>query len=252
MLNIDVREGVAILELNRPARRNALGTELVAELDRAIDRFAVDDTVGALLITGAAPGFCAGSDLKELAGLDAANVARHETATATMCRRLLTFPYPVVAAVEAFAIGGGFLLATSADIVVTGSNTRWHLTEVALGWLPPWGLGPLVRRAGVTRARQLTWGCAPIDGAEAYRLGVADEVAAPGEARTRALMIAHSLAHLPRQAVWATKSVLNDSSSVADPATLDSLATMIFLENCRSEAARATFHKFSQKVEKTP
>lgn len=252
MLNIETQEGVAILELNRPARRNALGTELVAELDRAICRFADDDTVGALLITGADPGFCAGSDLKELAGLDAAGVARHETATASMCRRLLAFPCPVVVAVETFAIGGGFLLATSADIVVTGGNARWHLTEVSLGWLPPWGLGPLVRRVGVTRARQLTWGHAPIDGAEAHRLGVADVVAAPGEARSIALSLAQGLARLPRQAVQATKSVLNDSSSSADPASLDSLATMLFIENCRSEAAMATFRKFSGNARKTP
>lgn len=61
---------------------------------------------------------------------------------------------------EGFAIGGGFLLATGCDLVVTAEDARRHLPEVGLGWVPPWGLRALVDRVGLARARRLAWGIA--------------------------------------------------------------------------------------------
>lgn len=136
---------------------------------------------------------------------------RHEADTAAIARRIGVLGKPVIAAVEGFALGGGFILAASCDVVVTAENTRWHLPEVPNGWLPPWGLGALVARVGPTKARLLTWGAEPIDGTEALRLGVADYGAPAGEALARAIALAEKLAALPREAVASTKRFFEPS-----------------------------------------
>ncbi len=245
MLKLEIQGRVTVVRLNRPERRNAMGLEMVRQLAATLAALSADDAVGAVVLAGAEPGFCAGSDLKELAGLDSRKMSLHEAEAAAVCRRLLEFPKPLVVAVEGFAIGGGFIFAAAADIVVSARQARWHLPEVALGWLPPWGLHVLVRRVGWTRARLLTWGADPIDGAEAHRLGLADLVTDAGEAEKCALRVARRLAALPPDAVAATKFFFNHMAPHGDVRALDESATAIFESNCHSDAARATFDRLT-------
>ena len=163
-------DGIATLTIRRPGRRNAIGADLVKSLFSAFARLDSDPHVRAIIITGAAPGFCAGSDLKELAEMDLAGMRAHEARTAALARSIALLDKPVVAAVDGFALGGGFVLAISCDIVVTAPEVRWHLPEVTIGWIPPWGLQALVARVGPVTARRLTWGTQPMDGREAHRL----------------------------------------------------------------------------------
>lgn len=237
----------ALVRLNRPERRNALGAEMTRQLGDLLRDLGATSSIGAVVLAGAAPGFCAGSDLKELAGLDAAAMGRHEAEIAALCRSFLGFPKPLIAAVEGFAIGGGFVLAASADVVVTARPARWHLPEVPLGWIVPWGLPAVLRRTGWGRARQLAWGAEPIDGSEAHRIGLADVLAEAGEAERAALALAGKLAALPREAVAETKAFFNHMLPYGDPAALDTAATEGFERNCRTTAAQATFARFAKK-----
>ena len=75
---------------------------------------------------------------------------------------------------------------------MTSRSARWHLPEVQIGWIPPWGLETLTNRVGLARARQLVWGAQPFMGEEAVRLGVADHVVDDGEALTRALAVEYA------------------------------------------------------------
>src|SRR5689334_14692043 len=103
MLN-EKREGrVRVLTIDRPARRNSICVELVETLRAAFRRLDRDPDVASIVLTGAAPGFCAGSDLKELATLDLAGMAGHEADTGAMTREIALLEKPVVAGVEGFA-----------------------------------------------------------------------------------------------------------------------------------------------------
>lgn len=239
---------IAILTIDRPSRRNSLGLQLIEELTAELDRADRDPAVRVIVLTGSAPGFCAGSDLKELAGMDLAGMGAHEARTAALARSIALMNKPVVAGIEGFALGGGFVLAVSCDVVVSDLSTRWHLPEVTIGWIPPWGMQALVARVGPITARRLVWGSDPFDGREAHRLGVADYLAETGEtARDAALRVATRLAALPAQAVASTKQFFAPLAS-GQGESLDAWANRLFLADCGHPVAKATLYRFGVRV----
>jgi enoyl-CoA hydratase/carnithine racemase len=216
----------------------------VSELDRA-DR---DAATRVIVLNGSAPGFCAGSDLKELAGMELASMGAHEAHTATLARSIALMNKPVIAAVQGFALGGGFVLAVSCDIVVTGPSARWHLPEVQIGWIPPWGIQALVARVGPVAARRLVWGADPFDGREAHRIGVADYLAESDESvRDAALRVATRLAALPAQSVASTKQLFAPLVS-GQGESLDAWANRLFLADCGYPTAKETLKRFGVRV----
>jgi enoyl-CoA hydratase/carnithine racemase len=243
MLNVRLDSPLAVVSIDRPRRRNALASELVLKLGSALRDLDHKGDVRAILLHGAPPGFCAGSDLKELATMSLAEMCDHEADTAAFARSIPHLSKPVIAAVEGFAIGGGFALATSCDLVVTHPESQWHLTEVKIGWIPPWGLEPLTARVGPIRAKRLTWGSEPIDGTEALRLGVADYLVPKGLVMDEAVALGRRLSDLPPPAVAATKRYY--APLIAGTAEArDQEANRLFSENCQHETAKATLSKF--------
>ena len=233
------------LVLSRANRRNALGSAIVAGLIDELGVLDNDPSVAAIVLEGSPPGFCAGSDLKEIAAMDLAAMCRHETESATLTRRIVQIAKPVVAAVEGFAMGGGFMLAIACDIVVSATDARWALPEVSLGWVPPWGLELLAARVGAARARRFAYGFESFDGEEAYRLGIADYTARSGEAGAVALDIAQKLAALPRAAVASTKRFY--ARLVAGNAeAADVEANRLFADDCQHENAAATLERIQR------
>lgn len=243
---VDRRDGFAIVTNNKPARRNALGTESIAALEVALGDLDRDPSCRAIVLTGAAPAFCAGSDLKELGGLSIRGMCHHEAETARVARGIGLLSTPVVAAVEGYALGGGFILATSCDVVISAASTRWNLPEVRNGWIPPWGLQTLLARTSPANARLITWGVTEIDGAEALRLGIADMVAPDGEALELACEMAARLTALPGNAVASTKRFF-ETTCTADAERQDAEANRLFGTDCESDAAKAVLAKFGEK-----
>ena len=247
-LHAEQKGEIAILTIDRPSRRNSLGLQLIEELTAELDRADRDSAARVIVLTGSAPGFCAGSDLKELAGMDLAGMGAHEARTAALARSIALMNKPVVAGIEGFALGGGFVLAVSCDVVVSEPSTRWHLPEVTIGWIPPWGIQALVARVGPVTARRLVWGADPFDGREAHRLGIADYLAEPGEAaRNAALRVATRLATLPAQAVASTKQFFAPLVS-GHGESLDAWANRLFLADCGHPAAKATLNRFGVRT----
>jgi enoyl-CoA hydratase/carnithine racemase len=239
---------LAILTIDRPSRRNAIGVQLVERLFQELDRADHDPGTRAIVLTGTAPGFCAGSDLKELGGTDLAGMRAHEARTAALARSIALMNKPVVAGIDGFALGGGFLLALSCDVVVTASSTRWHLPEVSIGWIPPWGLQALAARVGPVAARRLAWGAEPFDGQEAYRLGIADYLSEPGvSAQEATLRVATQIAALPAHAVASTKQFFAILVSGTGE-SLDASANRLFLADCGHPAAKATLARFGVRA----
>ena len=246
MLEVDMQGRVGIVSLNRPTRRNAMDRDLVAALVQVFRRLDADPEVAAIVLRGEPPGFCAGSDLKFIGRLSLEDTCRFEAETGDMARLLGYLQKPVIASVEGFALGGGFILAASCDLVVSTDNARWHLPEVPIGWLTPWGLNALISRAGAVAARKLCYASEAFDGREAKRLGLVDHLVTPGHADELALTLANRMAVLPTAAVAATKRFfMPDILGKAE--VLDIQANEVFAGNCGHPVARATLERFGSR-----
>ncbi len=237
----DLQGSILVLTLNRPERRNAMSQALVEALLAQLRRTPEDPAVRAVVLCGAGRGFCAGSDLAELAPMDQA--ARHafEAASGLLARSISQHALPILAAVHGFAIGGGLTLAAACDLVVTAPETKWSLPEVPIGLFPAWGLQCVTDRTGVAGARRLAWGIDTIDGSAACETGLADEAAdAPFEA---ALALATRLAALPASQSAAVKSYFAEHRAGV-PA--DDVARGLFDAACDTPEARACFSRFTR------
>lgn len=240
---------VTTVYLHRPAVRNALGAALVDELTATLTELDADPETRAVVLTGTPPGFCAGSDLKELATLSVSEMVEHEAHTGYAARAIQRLGLPVISAVEGFAMGGGFLLAAACDGIVTAADARWHLPEVQLGWVPPWGLQALIARVGPATAKRIAWGDRPLTGVDVHRLGVVDEVTAPGLAVRTAQEWAGRLANMPPHAVASTKGALADAMAGVDE-LLDSRTTAQFGRDALSGTAAASLAARAGRVAK--
>ncbi|MCK1641445.1 enoyl-CoA hydratase/isomerase family protein [Bradyrhizobium sp. 157] len=233
--------------MNRPERRNALGGDILKDLLESVDRAANDKDVNVILLAGNGPGFSAGADLKEFSAGDINDNFDLNRRLGAFVRSIALIRKPVVSAVDGFAMGGGFMLAASCDVVVTAPATRWHLPEVSLGWLPGFGLDTIAARVGPFAARFLSWSPIAIDGVEAHRLRLADILSSPNEtARETAFRYAKDLAAMPPHAVLTTKQFFSPSIT-AGAEVMDDLANRYFAQDVLHETARANMQRFLPK-----
>jgi enoyl-CoA hydratase/carnithine racemase len=240
------KEPVWLLQIDRTDRRNAIDSETARNLAFMLREAESSAYCRAVVLYGIGPHFCAGSDLKELAGKSAEEMAVIESVKAELAQTIQEVSVPVIAAVEGFALGGGVSIAASCDIVVSSCLAKWLMPEVANGWLPPWGIQPVVKRCGASRAKKVLYGIEPLIGEEANQAGLVDYITEEGQALVVAKQIANSMAALPPSAVRAVKSYLNGThgNSVSEN---DQLASRYFVANCRTPQALQTLAKFGAK-----
>lgn len=210
------RGPITVLTLNDPERANPLSSAMIVALSDALERAALDDAVRAVILTGAGRHFSAGADLEALeriaeAGDEAANRSDAEQLR-KLFEILLGHPKLTVAAVHGAAMAGGCGLATACDLVVAESGARFAYTEVKIGFLAAVVLTFLTRRVAGHVARRMLLDPEMIDGATACDLGLADELAADGEALNEASALARKMcAKAAPSALAATKALLNET-----------------------------------------
>jgi len=187
---------VAELVLDRPEALNAVSTAMAAAIRDATQQLAGDDTVRCVLLTSShEKAFCVGADLKERNTLTDAELVQQRPLARSAYGGVLALPMPVIAAVDGFALGGGFELALSCDIIVAGEGALVGLPEVGVGVIPGGGgTQLLVRRVGWSRAARMIFTAAKLPAAEALAMGAVDEVVVAGGARGRALELARTIA----------------------------------------------------------
>ena len=201
---------VALVTLDDPKIRNAMTAENRAELRATLDALAIDRDIHAVVLTGAGGHFCAGGDVRTMGETDTAKIDERMGDVARTAEQLAAFPKPVIAAVSGHAAGAGVSLACLADMVIADETAQFTFSFLKLALGPDWGLScTLARRVGGTAAKRLILSRATIDGAEAYSLGIADEVTGKGKALERALDVAGSLAGGPQAAIKAIKTQLS-------------------------------------------
>ena len=169
---IEQHEGWVKLILNRPEAKNALNTAVLAYVAEALKAAAADPTVRAALICGTDGTFAAGADIAEIESKTSAEGA-HDPRNAHWAA-IRDFPKPLVAAVDGFALGGGFELALMADMMVLGADAKLGLPETNLGLIPgAGGAQRLLALVGRARATRMVLGGEIIDSATAYDWGIA-------------------------------------------------------------------------------
>jgi 2-(1,2-epoxy-1,2-dihydrophenyl)acetyl-CoA isomerase len=183
------RDGaVAVLTMDYPARRNALGTPMRREFSAALERIEADRGVRAIVITGAGGVFSSGGDI---AGMDSADLAAGRERfrlTHHLVRLLAKGSKPAIAAVEGWCAGAGVGLALCCDTVIAGDGAKFMLPFGRVGLVPDFGLlHTLPLRVGAGPARQMMLYGEPVDAARAERIGLADHVVPAGTALAAAI-----------------------------------------------------------------
>jgi enoyl-CoA hydratase/carnithine racemase len=201
LLEIERRDGIALVTLNRPAKRNALSIEMRVELGEAFTALGADDEVGCVVLTGAGPAFCSGMDTTQFGG-DAENKRRLVETSTLAFDAVGNCPRPVVAAVNGPAVAGGFALALLCDLRIAGPGARFGYPELPRGIPPSYAAARSALPAAVAQDLCLTG--RPVDAAEALRLGIVREVS-DGDPVARGVELAAEIAAMPRDAVLATK-----------------------------------------------
>lgn len=180
LLLVETADRIATVTINRPDKLNALNSAVLAELSAAMAALAADPGVGAIVVTGAGRAFVAGADIAEIAGEPATALEQYARRGQALFRSIERSRKPVIAAVNGFALGGGCELALACHVRFASTRAKFGLPEVKLGLIPGYGgTQRLPRLIGRGPALRLILSGEPIDGAEAYRLGLADGVAEP-------------------------------------------------------------------------
>ncbi|VVO21478.1 enoyl-CoA hydratase [Pseudomonas fluorescens] len=192
-LLLEVHERVGLITLNRPKVLNALNTQLLAELNQALDHLEQDPAIGCMVITGSAKAFAAGADIKEMVDLTYPQVFLDDFFS--IADRIASRRKPLIAAVAGYALGGGCELALMCDFIYAGDNARFGLPEITLGVLP--GIGGtqrLPRAIGKAKAMEMCLTGRQMDAEEAERAGLVARIFPTDTLLLETLKTAHSIA----------------------------------------------------------
>jgi enoyl-CoA hydratase/carnithine racemase len=212
-------DGVGVITLNRPEKKNALSIALREEAVALLGRMADDETLKALVITGSGGCFSAGFDLREFTLTDPAHIERIWQSSDRFHHAVHRFPLPVIAAVDGIAYAGGFDLAVLCDVRIATHRATFAHPETALG---PVVYGPLHDLVGGAIARELVLTGREIDAREALRLHLVTELTDPGELMDRALSLARRVARAPREVLARNKAKFIARSAISpETPTLD-------------------------------
>lgn len=232
----EVLEGVAVITLNRPEARNALSDDLSPALRRMLRQMDDDAAIGAILITGAGTAFCAGGDVKGMAGRSPAKAAmtpEERIADLKERQRLLTGAIvtaskPVIAAMPGPAAGAGLAIALACDIRFASETAFVTTGYLRVGLSGDYGISWLMTRlVGTARARELMYTGEKISAERCERLGIVNHVIPGDQLFDRAFDFARKIANGPRAAISGIKANLDRAAHAGFLAALDQEAEIL-------------------------
>ncbi|WP_158747516.1 enoyl-CoA hydratase [Acidisphaera sp. L21] len=242
--------GVAVLTLNRPDRLNALSDDMVRGLIAALTRLGADPAVGCIVLTGAGRGFCAGGDVKRMAGAVETTMeerqeglrGKHESV-----RLLRTIGKVVIAAVNGPAAGAGMGLALACDLRIAARSAKFRTAFAAVGFSGDFGGSwSLTRLVGTAKAREMYYLNTPVDAAEAERLGMVTRVVDDAVLMEETMTMARQIASGPTVAFSYMKRNLHAAETEPMQTVLDMEAlgqARNYLTEDHREAAKAFVDK---------
>ncbi|HJR47866.1 MAG TPA: enoyl-CoA hydratase-related protein [Nitrososphaeraceae archaeon] len=177
-IQLEPREEIAIIRINRQEALNAMNIDVITELSKTIDMVGVDDGIRAIILTGAGErSFCAGADIAYMANIDPVQAEKYASSAQAVLNKIENLQKPVIAAVNGFALGGGCELAMVCDIRIASSNAKLGQPEVTIGIPPGWGgTQRLLRIVGPAKAKELVFTGKMITAEEAERIGLVNRI----------------------------------------------------------------------------
>ena len=225
ILLVEIDGPVAILTLNRPKQLNALSVQLRVDIVRTVKELSARNDVRAIVLTGNGRAFSAGVDLKE-AGRQGFSLGVGERKAdplpdMDMASAFASCPWPVIGAINGFAITGGFELALMCDVLLASTEAKFADTHSRVGLMPVWGLSQkLPRIIGASRAKELSLTGNYLDAETAERWGLVNRVYAPEALMPAALKLAHEMAGVEGGLLRRMKAVIDDGLALPLPEAL--------------------------------
>ncbi|WP_124974797.1 enoyl-CoA hydratase-related protein [Ligilactobacillus salitolerans] len=213
---LDVKDDIATLTLNRPQALNALNTQVLLEIDQAINVISANQAIKVVIVTGAGnKAFVAGADIKEMATKNAIEGQRFSELGNRTFSKLANLKQPVIAAVNGYALGGGLELALACDIRIASTNARIGQPEVGLGIIPGFGATQRLSRAlGPAKAKEYILTARNVKVDEALRVGLFNKVVEPEHLLDEANQMAAQIAANAPLAVQNAKAVINEGFEI--------------------------------------
>lgn len=205
---------VAIVTLHRPDKLNALDAQLLGELDGVVAKLAARADVRCAVLTGSGEkAFAAGADITAMSEMTPAQAKAFSELGHRVCASIEAAPFPVIGAVNGFALGGGCEIALACDFLHASEKARFGQPEVNLGVIPGFGgTQRLARRVGLARARELCFTGDMLAAEEALRLGLVNAVHPHAELLPKVLDVARKIAQKGPLAIAACKRVLREGA----------------------------------------
>ncbi|MEQ9692264.1 MAG: enoyl-CoA hydratase/isomerase family protein [Bauldia litoralis] len=246
-LSVDRHGAVAVVTFRRPDQLNAISTPMMAEITEAFLDLGRDPEVNVIVLTGEGRGFMAGADIKEYAGQADSAFDDFQTRGRAMYAAIEDNPKPVIAAVNGYALGGGFEMVLCCDIVIASSKAKMGLPEVKLGLVPGGGGTQRgVRKLGPNRAAYLLLTGAMLPAATFADYGLVAEVTEPDDLMPRALALAGELATASPDAIRGLKTLVHFATRNELPAGLDREGEAV-RSLFRTDIAKARVREFAEK-----
>jgi len=206
----ETRGNVALITLNRPSALNALNSELVGELNKAIDGYETNDDVACIVITGSDKAFAAGADIKEM--VNKTYMEAYREGFLDSWDRVARCRKPVIAAVAGYALGGGCELAMMCDFIIAADNAKFGQPEIQIGVMPgAGGSQRLTRFVGKSKAMDMCLTGRMMDAQEAERSGLVSRIIEADDLIEETMKIAEKIAEFSATAVMMTKESVNRS-----------------------------------------
>ena len=213
-LKFELSSAIGILTINRPRALNALNSEVLEELESFSKQAVKQKDISVLIITGAGKSFVAGADIKEMVDFDQQQAEAFSKKGQKTFSLIESLPFPVIAAINGFALGGGMELALACDILFMSEKAKMGLPEVTLGLLPAFGgTQRLIRAVGLYKAKEMIFSGNVYTAQEAFTMGLGNEVVAHSELMTAALLLAEDIKQRGPLGVAKSKKLIHEEDN---------------------------------------
>ena len=207
---VETHDSVGLIRLNRPDALNALNSDLIAELNEALDAFEADDSIGCIVLTGSENAFAAGADIKEMQSKSYMDTYMSDFIG--KWERITTVRKPVIAAVAGYALGGGCEMAMMCDFILAADTAKFGQPEINLGVMPgAGGTQRLTRFVGKSKAMEMCLTGRMMDAGEAERSGLVSRIVPADQLVDEAIKVAGVIAAKSRPIAMMTKESVNRS-----------------------------------------
>jgi enoyl-CoA hydratase len=223
----EYKDFIGTLTINRPRALNALNREVLSEIFQTLEEIASTELRCLIITGGGEKSFVAGADIEEMLNLTPSEAAEYSRTGNALMNVIDNFPAPVIAAVNGYALGGGFELALACDIRMAGENAVFAFPEVSLGILPGYGgIKRIVSLIGAGKAKELLFTARRFTAVEALSLGIVNSVHPRAELMSEVLKTAARIAGNAPRAVGNAKKAANNVASLCDPQFTESVGAL--------------------------